>query len=182
MLVLALHRKQEISSGNTTIICSRETVFDNQKWGKEGLMIDGMMVYCSFSLPLNCIACQSDDCLLRHTQINPASHSLRSSPHWRIHDCDEARFWLTCWGQRGKPNNVTSFMSGAYWQTRHDSLEETSALSVKCERKLGCVCLYRRAASVVGGVRMRLKELCLHVGRAGLNKNPYPCLCHADLS
>lgn len=136
-------------------------------------MIDVTMVFRSFSLPLNCIACQSDNCLLRRT-INPASHSLHSSPHWRIYNCDEAGFWLTGWGQRGKPNNVTSFMSGAYWRKRHDSLEETSALSVKCERKLGCVCLYCGAASVVGGVRMRLK-LCLHMGKACLNKTPHPC-------
>lgn len=60
-------------------------------------------------------------------------------------------------------------------KSRHDSLEETSALSVKCEPKLGCVCLYGGAGSVVGGVRLRLKELCLHMARACLNKNPYPC-------
>lgn len=52
---------------------------------------------------------------------------------------------------------------------------EMSALSVKCEWKLGCVCLYHGAASVVGGVRISLKELCLHMERACLNKNPYPC-------
>lgn len=37
--------------------------------------------------------------------------------------------------------------------------------------------LYHQAASAVGGERIRLRELCLKMGWASLNKNPYyPCL------
>lgn len=94
-------------------------------------MIDVMIVIRSFSLPLICAACQSEDCLLRPTQINSGSHSLRSSSHWWIYICDEAGFWLTDWSQRGKPNTVTSFKSGAYWQKHHDRLEGN--VCIKCE-------------------------------------------------
>lgn len=172
--MLAHHGKQEISSGNTTLICSRDSVW--QQKVEEWLMIDVMMVFRSFSLPFNCIAWQSDDCFLRHTQINPASHSLRLSyPHWRIYNWGRILIDMLKPEREAKYRHLIYVRSILTIAQRHDSLEETSALSVKCEWNLGCVCLYRGAASVVGGVRMRLKELCLHLGRACLNKIPYPC-------
>ena len=48
-------------------------------------------------------------------------------------------------------------------------------LNVKYKREIGCVeelMLYHQAASGVGGERIRLRELCLEMGRACLNKNP----------
>lgn len=55
-----------------------------------------------------------------------------------------------------------------------------SVLNVKYKWEICCVeemMLYHQAALAVGGERIRLRELCLKMGRACLNKNPYyPCL------
>lgn len=55
-----------------------------------------------------------------------------------------------------------------------------SVLNVKYKWENGCLeglMLYHQAALTVGGERIRLRELCLKMGRACLNKTPYyPCL------
>lgn len=80
---LRAHKAHEISSAD-----------DRLRKARGGLMIDIMMVFRSFSLPLNCVACQSDDfwiSLMRICSFRGPSPSERSilvpaSGPWVIFD------------------------------------------------------------------------------------------------